>query len=42
MSSLTCLVAGTGELLHVRQCEHALVDAYGPLASHCAVVTGEE
>ena len=34
--------AGISELLHVRQCVHALVDAYRPLVFACAVVTGEE
>lgn len=42
MSPLTCPAAGTGELLHVRQYVLALVDAYGPLASSWAVVTGQE
>ena len=34
--------AGTGGLRHLRQCVHALVDAYRPLALGCAVVIREE
>ncbi|WP_157915122.1 hypothetical protein [Paraburkholderia acidicola] len=36
------LEAGTGGLLHVRQCVHAQVEVYRPLAHECAVVIREE